>query len=521
MSRSRLSIVHLASEMAPLVKVGGLADVVGALAAEQALNGHRVCVALPRYAALQVPPSFERRALGRRDVPWGMGREPASFELLSAPAGPRVLLVDHAGERRFFGRPGVYDDPRTGEGYPDGAERFLFFTRAALEGLKLLGDRVDILHTHDHQAAWGPAFVRTHESAERVFRGATTIFTIHNLGYQGIYDSWVLGLAGFGLERFYPGSPFEFWGRVNYMKVGLSFADALTTVSPRYSREIQENGEFGFGLEGVLRRRSADLAGILNGIDDTVWNPVTDPHLARRYDRDRLDERGPNRARLLEECGLTARPGDTLVGMVTRLVEQKGLDLVAAAANDLMKLDLNLVVLGSGQTRYQDLLRKLAAAHRGRVCYREGFDDPLAHRIEAGADVFLMPSRYEPCGLNQMYSLRYGAVPVVRATGGLADTVEEFDPLSGRGTGFRFEAYEPSDLLAALRRAIAIHRQDGLWRQLQRNGMAQDFSWRASAEKYEGLYRATLARIAASGPPTLESVRALLDIAPRSAEPAS
>jgi len=517
MSTARLSIAHLASEMAPFVKIGGLADVVGALANEQALSGHRVVVALPRYSGIQVPSSLERRTLGERDVPWGMGREPARFELLSASSGPRILLVDHGGERRFFERPGVYDDPRTGEGYPDGAERFLFFTRAALEGLKLIGDRLDIVHAHDHQAAWAPCFVRTHEASERIFRGAATIFTIHNLGYQGIVDPWVLGLAGFGLEWFYPGSPFEFWGRVNHMKVGLSFADALTTVSPRYSREIQENGEFGFGLEGVLRRRRADLTGILNGIDDTLWNPATDPHLARRFDRDRLEDREPNRARLIEECGLSPRPGDTLVGMVTRLAEQKGLDLIAAAAPEMLQLDLCLVVLGSGPARYQELLRRLASEHPQRVCYREGFDEPLAHRIEAGADVFLMPSRYEPCGLNQMYSLRYGAVPVVRATGGLADTVEEFDPRRGQGTGFRFDAFEPAEMLAALRRAIAIHRQAALWRQLQRNGMAQDFSWRASAERYERLYRAALARLAESGPPTLESVRALLDIAPRPA----
>ena len=517
MTDARLSIAHLASEMAPLVKVGGLADVVGALAAEQSANGHRVCVVLPRYAALAVPPGYERRMLGTRDVPWGMGREPARFELLSAASGPHVLLVDHRGDRRFFERPGVYDDPRTGEGYPDGGERFLFFTRAALEGLKLLGDRLDIVHAHDHQTGWAPCLVRTHEAAERVFRGVATVFTIHNLGYQGIHDSWVLSLAGFGLEQFFPGSPFEFWGRVNFMKVGLSFADALTTVSPRYSREIQENGEFGFGLEGVLRRRSAELTGILNGIDDGLWNPATDPYLARRYDRDRLEEREPNRAKLIAECGLAPGPNDAIVGMVTRLAEQKGLDLVASAAAELLALDLCLVVLGSGAGRYQELMRRLAAEHPGRVCHREGFDEPLAHRIEAGADVFLMPSRYEPCGLSQMYSLRYGAVPVVRATGGLADTVEEFDPLSGRGTGFRFEDYEPADMLAALRRALAIRRQPELWRQLQRNGMAQDFSWRASAEKYERLYRATRARIAERGAPTLESVRALLDIAPRSA----
>ena len=357
MSVSRLSIAHLASEMTPLIKVGGLADVVGALAAEQELSGHRVSVALPRYTGLQIPEGYRARSLGECDVPWGLGRERARFELLTATSGPRILLVDHAGERRFFARPGVYDDPRTGEGYPDGAERFLFFTRAALEGLGRIGDRVDIVHAHDHQTAWAPCFVRTHAAAERVLRGVATVFTVHNLGYQGIHDAWVLGLAGFGMEWFYPGSPFEFWGRVNHMKVGLSFADALTTVSPRYAHEIQQNGEFGFGLEGVLRRRSGDLTGILNGIDDAVWNPATDPHLERRYDRDRLDEREINRARLIAECGLSPRPNDTVVGMVSRLAEQKGFDLLGASADELMELEICLVVLGSGQPRYQELLQ--------------------------------------------------------------------------------------------------------------------------------------------------------------------
>ncbi len=518
MSESALHIAHVASEMAPLIKIGGLADMVGSLASEQSRGGHHVVVALPRYAGLRTPPDWKRRALGSRDVPWGMGREPATFELLSGPQGPRVLLVDHAGERRFFDRPGVYDDPSTGEGYPDGGERFLFFSRAALEGLKLVGERFDIVHAHDHEAAWVPCFVRTHDAADPAFAGTATVFTIHNLGYQGIHDAWVLALAGFGLEWFYPGSPFEFWGRVNQMKVGLAFADALTTVSPRYAREIQEGGEFGFGLEGVLRRRDADLTGILNGIDSAYWDPGTDEHLARRYDREHLEERAANRDALCAECGLGSGAGGAVIGMVSRLVEQKGIDLIADAAPELMKLDVRFVVLGNGQTRYQEMLRRLEAAHPGRVCYRDGHDEPLAHRIEAGADLFLMPSRYEPCGLNQMYSMRYGCVPVVRAIGGLADSVEEFDPLTRRGTGFRFENYDAGELMGAVRRALAIHRQPPLWREIQRNGMAMDFSWRASAGRYQRLYERTISRVRAAGAPTLESVRAWLDIVPRGAK---
>jgi len=520
MSRDALVIAHVASEMAPLVKVGGLADVVAALAAEQVRGGHRVVIALPSYSGLALPPGWSRRPLGTRDVPWGMGREPARFELAHAAGLPEVLLVEHTGERRFFRRPGIYDDPRTGEGYPDNGERFLFFSRAALEGLKLLHQRFDVVHAHDHQAAWVPCLVRTHDAGDPAFRGTATLFTIHNLGYQGIHDAWVLGLAGFGLEQFYPGSPFEYWGRVNHLKVGLSFADALTTVSPRYAREIQESGEFGFGLEGVLRRRSEELHGILNGIDVETWNPATDPHLARTYDLERLEGKSANREALRVECGFPAAPDWPIVGMVSRLAEQKGFDLIEQGLGDLARLEARFVVLGSGQPRYQELLHRVARSRPERICFREGYDDPFAHRIEGGADLFLMPSRYEPCGLNQMYSLRYGTVPVVRATGGLADTVAEFDPLTRRGTGFRFDAFEADEMAAALRRALAIHRQGSLWLALQRNGMAMDFSWASSAARYERLYRETLERVAREGPPTLESVRRRMDFSTRPARTA-
>ena len=517
MDRSKLRIAHVASEMAPLCKVGGLADVVGALAFEQARAGHETVVALPRYAALRIPDDWERRPFGAFDVPFGMGREPARFEWIAAPGGPQVLLIEHLGGRRFFDRPGIYDDPKSGEGYPDQAERYLFFTRAALEGLKLLGQRIDVLHAHDHQTAWAPCLVRTHDASHPVFQGVATVLTIHNLGYQGIHDAWVLGLAGFGLEQFYAGGPFEFWGRVNFLKVGLAFADALTTVSPRYAREIQESGEYGLGLEGVLRRRAADLHGILNGIDTTAWDPAADAALMSAYDRDHLDAKAPNRAALRAEAGFPAAPDWPIVGMVSRLAEQKGFDLVEAAAAELMKLEARFVILGAGQPHYHEMLRRLAALHPGRLHFREGYDDALAHRIEGGADLFLMPSRYEPCGLNQMYSLRYGTVPVVRATGGLADTVEEFEPLTRRGTGFRFDRFEAAEMLSALRRALAIHRQSDLWRTLQRNGMAVDFSWRASALRYEELYAQTRARLARDGAPTLDSVRARIDYVPRAA----
>lgn len=461
-----LAVVHLASEMAPLVKVGGLGDVVGSLAAEQAFRGHRVTVAVPAYRAVTVPEGWTREVLAGADVPWGMGRERARFELLRSPfragaAGSlRVLLVGHAGERRFFERAGIYTEPATGAGYADNAERFLFFARAALEGLKALGEPVDILHAHDQQAAWAPCFVRTHERRARIFRKAATVFTIHNLGYQGIHDPWVLGLAGFPGHLFHAASPFEFWGRVNYMKVGLAFADLLSTVSPRYAQEIQQDGEYGFGLEGVLQRRGADLRGILNGIDDSVWDPAHDSYLVRPYDLEHLEGKRANHGALAAECDFA--PGRVIVGMVTRLVDQKGFDLIEEAAAGLLELNADYVVLGLGQSRYEDLLEGLAQEHPDRVRVFARQDERLAHLIEGGADLFLMPSRYEPCGLNQMYSLRYGTVPVVHETGGLADTVEEFDIGSRQGTGFLFGPYEAEAMVGALKRALAIQKQPEL-----------------------------------------------------------
>jgi starch synthase len=522
MSPRTFSIAHVASEMAPLVKVGGLADVVGSLATEQARRGHRVTVALPAFQSLELPAGWTRRALRSCDVPWGVGRELARFDLAEPPGtGPRVLLVSHEGERAFFDRPGVYDDPRTGEGYRDNAERFLFFSRAAVEGLKSLSEPFEILHAHDHQAAWAVCFVRTHDAQAPAFASLATVFTIHNLGYQGIHDPWVLGLAGFGRDLFFPSSPFEYWGRVNDMKVGLSFADLLTTVSPRYAREIQTSGEFGFGLEGVLARRGADLRGLLNGIDDEAWDPARDPHLPRRYDREHLEGKRACRDALIAECGFPPRSDRAMVGMVSRLAEQKGFDLVAQAEAELMKLEARFVVLGSGQPNYEELMRRLAHRHPDRVYYRAGHDERFAHLIEAGCDLFLMPSRYEPCGLNQMYSLRYGTVPVVRAVGGLADTVEEFDPLTGQGNGFVFQRYEAAEMVTALRKALAIHRQPTLWTALQQRGMQRDFSWRASADAYDGVYEEARARVASGAVPTLASVRVLLEIAPRAGGMAS
>jgi starch synthase len=503
-----LSIAHLASEMTPLAKVGGLGDVVSALALEQSRRGHRVLVVLPNYRDLTIPAGWAMHDVGGARVPWGIADEPARFQIAESPGGElRVLLVGHAGERRFFDRPGIYDDPATREGHPDNAERFLFFCRAAVEGLKGFGETFDVLHAHDQQAAWAPCFLRTHEADEPGFASTATVFTIHNLGYQGIVDPWLLSVAGFSRELFFPQSPFEYWGRVNFMKVGIVFADLVSTVSPAYALEIQASGEVGCGLEGVLRRRTGDVRGILNGIDDRVWDPATDVLLDAHFDRDHLEGKNACRRALSLACGFPMEPDWPTVGIVSRLVDQKGFDLIEAAERELCELSARFVILGVGQPRYHELFRRLAFERPWQWYFATAHDERLAHRIEAGSDLFLMPSRYEPCGLNQMYSLRYGTVPVVRATGGLIDTVHEFDPITREGNGFVFREFSADEMMMALRRALAVHLEPGLWRTLQRNGMSHDFSWRVAADGYDRLYEEALERVSRGRAPTLDTVR--------------
>ncbi len=379
------SVVHLASEMAPFAKVGGLADVVAALSAEQVRRGHRVLVAIPHWRDLALPAGWKLTDLSGISVPWGMGHEPARFTMAEGPSDqPSVLLVDHAGDRRFFHRPGFYDDPKTREGYPDNAERFLFFTRAALEAVKGFGEPFDVLHAHDQQAAWAPCLVRTHDADESAWAGTATVFTIHNLGYQGIVDPWVLGLAGFPRSAFFPHSPFEYHGRVNFMKVGILFADLVSTVSPTYAREIQTGGEFGFGLEGVLLLRTGDVRGILNGIDDREWDPATDPFLPAHFDSDRLEGKRTCRRALALACGFPLEPDWPIVGMVTRLVEQKGCDLLEEAERALCDLPARFVILGMGAPRFMEFFRRLADERPWQWSFETAHDEALAHRIEAG-----------------------------------------------------------------------------------------------------------------------------------------
>jgi starch synthase len=474
-----MDVLFVAAEVAPFSKTGGLGDVAGALPQALAARGHRVLVFTPRHGV--VDPVAHRL----EPLPFSVqaGGEVGGLWVARGPAP--VFFLEH---ERFFGhRQGIYSEP--GHEYGDNAQRFAFFCRAALALPGLVGFRPRILHLHDWHAALA-AWLLRHEppgAGDEPWVGeARSVLTIHNLAHQGVFPKEMVPEVGLPWSVFrYDGM--EFHDRLNFLKGGLTFADVLTTVSPTYAREIltPEQGE---GLDPLLRHRASDLHGILNGIDAAAWDPARDPHLPAHFSRGHLAGKARCKAWLQRELGLPVRPGVPLAVLVGRLADQKGIDIALAALPELLAQDVQVAVLGTGRPDYERALERLDRERPERMRVRTRFDEGLAHRMEAGADLFLMPSRFEPCGLNQMYSLRYGTVPVVRAVGGLADTVEDFDGKS-RGTGFVFQEYSPGALLTAVRRALDVYRDQAGWSALVDRGMAQDNSWGQRAERYETLYR--------------------------------
>jgi starch synthase len=491
--RDALNIAIASFELAPFAKVGGLGEVTGDLSQALGRLGQRVMTFLPYYQSIPADLVREFIPVLEIKVPMAGQALPGRVWRGRMPGGiVDVYLVER---KELYDRPGIYNDPKTGEGYPDNAHRFIFYTRAVIETLRSLRLKPDVLHASDHQVGFGPAYLKTIYSEDSVLRGVASVFSIHNLGYQGIYEREILSLAGFPPDSFYPMSAFEFWGKVNLMKTGILFGDLVSTVSERYAQEIQWTEEFGVGLEGVLRQRAKDLIGIPNGIDVETWDPSRDPHLPYPFSAEDPAPKAKNKAALLAELGLPPeRATRPLAGVVTRLVEQKGIDLLSAAADRLLDQDLTLVVLGTGEKKYEDFFQKLARRRPDRVAVKIAFDEPLAHRIEGGADLFLMPSRYEPCGLNQMYSLRYGTIPVVRATGGLADTVREYDPATGQGNGIVFASYSADEFVAAVGRALKLLADPVGKARAQHNGMTADHSWDQAAKRYIEAYRMAIDR---------------------------
>ena len=479
----------VSSEAHPFSKTGGLADVTTALATALGRLGHHVSLVTPRYRGIS---QGQKHSSLRAYV----ANHWFDADIYEVPLGDnaRAMLVDCP---PLYDRASIYAEHNAD--YADNPLRFAFLCIAALEWAAGESQPFSVLHAHDWQTGLLPVYARrfgpeTVRVDRPVVLDLPSVFTIHNLAFQGAFDKSWMPLLGLGWEDFTVRG-FEFWDRISFLKAGVMFSDALTTVSPTYAEEIQRP-DYGYGFDGVIRARADALVGILNGIDVSEWDSAHDRFLPAPFDADDLTGKAKAKQALLELFGLPVDRGmhRPLVGMVSRMTEQKGLDLVAALASRLPTLDASFAVVGTGDRRFETLWSSLAAAYPDRFGAFIGFDERRAHLVEGGADLFLMPSRYEPCGLNQMYSMRYGTVPVVRAVGGLVDTVKPFNSMTGHGTGFLFSDYRPEALWDALERALAVYREKPkAWRRLQTNGMRKDFSWERSAAEYVKVYKRVMA----------------------------
>jgi len=478
-----MRILFAASEAAPFAKTGGLADVAGSLPPALAALGHDVRVVIPRYQSVD-PVKFSLKHLATFYVPFASWKE--RCDVFAGKMGKHVTVY-FISKDVYFDRPELYRTVRAD--YPDNAERFTFFSRAVVELCLALDFRPEIVHCNDWQTGLVPFYLRKLPLGGTPLARARSVFTVHNLGYQGVFWHWDMRFIGLGWDAFTP-EGLEFWGKINFLKAGLVFADIISTVSKTYSREIQ-TPEYGRGLDGVLAKRAKDLYGIVNGIDYAEWDPERDNSIAMNFSATRPAGKAACKQDILKLTGLT--PSDApLVGMVTRLVEQKGLDILAEAIPEIMSLGMRLIILGTGEEKYHAILTDAARSYPDQMRLLLRYDDTLAKSIYAGCDMFLMPSRYEPCGLGQMIALRYGTVPVVRKTGGLTDTVKDYRAETGRGTGFVFDDYSAEALAGCLRRAHEIYRDTRKWKRLIQVCMRQDFSWERSAKEYVKLYRLML-----------------------------
>jgi len=483
-----VKILFAASEVVPFCKTGGLADVAGALSLALKAKRQDVRVVLPKYRSIRET-AFGLKPLDvRLSIP--LGDETETVRLWAGKIEDKVpaYFIDAP---KYFDRDNLYIDA-AGKDFPDNDDRFILFSRAVLETAKALDFRPDIFHGHDWQTGLVPAYLATLYKSDAFFLPAASVFTVHNIAYQGVFPKNALFAAGFSWADFTPDG-LEFYGQINFLKAGLVYAHALNTVSPAYAKEIQSDPAFGRGMEGLLQKRRADLFGILNGIDTKRWDPSKDPLLPHRYSAKDLAPRALNKASLQRALGFREDPRAPLLGMVSRVDPQKGFDLAVDAVPGFLKEGAQLAILGSGDKAIEASLRALAAKFPGQVSFSTGFNEALAHHIYAGADIFLMPSKFEPCGLGQMIALLYGAVPVVTATGGLLDTVP---PARGNeGLGFVAASVSPPGLIKALGDAIALYRGNpAAWHALQKRGMASRFGWTASVYKYLDLYRLALAR---------------------------
>jgi starch synthase len=476
-----MKILLASSEVHPWSKTGGLADMVGALGKALARAGHQVGLVTPLYSGIREQFPEIRKFDWNLDLPLGPRRIKGNVWTLEPVEGLTVYFVD---QPDFYSRPGLYQ--KNGTDFPDNAERFIFLSKAVINLARYLPWEPELVHVHDWQLGLVPLLIQHDKLASGWGNAPQTCFTIHNLAYQGVFPAGQYALSNLPWDYFNP-SGAEFYGYLNCLKAGITFADRITTVSPRYAREIT-TPEFGCGLDGLLRQRQRVLHGILNGVDYDEWNTSENAFIKHPYDTKDLSGKTRGKRELQAELGLRSDKAVPLFGNIGRLVDQKGMDIQLGALEEMLGADMQFVLLGSGAETFENAFRNLARRYPSKVAVRIGYDQGLSHRIEAGCDFFLMPSRFEPCGLNQMYSLRYGTVPVVRITGGLDDSVMDISEDADKADGIKFGEYSSRALARSIRKALALYESPELMRHYQVNGMTADFSWEKTAKKYAEVY---------------------------------
>lgn len=490
----KFKILFVTSEVVPFAKTGGLADVSSALPQKLQEQGHEVRIVVPKYGAIDERRFKIHDVVRLKDLTAKIGNKEVPFSLKSSfLVGPKarvqIYFLDH--EEYFGSRHSLYNDPLTGGQFEDNDERFILLAQSIFELVNKLGWIPDIIHCNDWQCGLIPAYLKNNYPDRGELKNVKTLYTIHNLAYQGVFKKTSFKKTNLP-EKLYTENGVLHKNKMNFIKTGLKFADAINTVSETYSKEICNDEELSGGLNKVLCKRKKDVYGIMNGIDDKTWNPEKDSKIEKNYTSKNLEDKVENKKVLLDKFGMEFNPDVPLIGIISRLYNTKGFDLLKKSFNQLMKMDIQMVLLGTGEKKYHEFFEQAMMKHRDKFACYLGFDDELAHLIEAGSDMSLMPSKYEPCGLNQMYSLMYGTVPIVRATGGLADTVDRYNEKKNTGNGFAFKRYDSSELVKEVKRAVKIYQDKKKWQKIMKNGMKSNFSWFNSSKNYINLYKKIL-----------------------------
>ena len=488
-----LKILFVTSEVIPFMKTGGLADVSAALPQKLMELGHQVRIIAPKYGAIDERKHKIHEVVRLKDLTTQIGKKEVVFSLRSSflPGQKYRVQIYFLDNKEYFGsRHSLYTDPLSGKDFPDNDERFILLAKSVFYLIDKLGWYPDIIHCNDWQTGLVPAYLKLMEHESDEIKNIKTLFTIHNIALQGLFPKSTCKKIGLDEKHC---AEFQHKNKISFLKAGILNADAINTVSETYAKEISEDDKLSFGLKDVLQKRKKDLYGIINGIDTKIWNPEKDKLIPKKYSVKKPDGKLVNRDALIKKFNIEADENTPIVGNISRLYDTKGFDLIKKSFKQLMKLDMRLIILGTGDKKYHEFLEEMAFEHRDKFVFYPGFDDALAHLIEAGSDIYLMPSKTEPCGLNQMYSIVYGTVPVVHATGGLKDTVEPYNLETGEGSGFLFESYTTKALIDALNFAITLFKEDkDAWRKLVVNNMKRDFSWQKSAKNYAELYKKIL-----------------------------